>query len=309
VIRIYPAETDAELEAWRRIRLAVFPNERTQTVEEIRAAATPERLLLVAELDGEVCGSGFANRSDTAGRAALGPRVLPDRRRRGVGTALLLALAEHIASLGYEEVGSSVEDAGSLSFAERFGFREVDRQVEQVRVIGDEPSPAVPDGVEIVSVADRAHLWTEAYASVGLQAFEDFALDTPLDISLEEWEREWLTHPAATFVALSDGDVIGCAGLHLDADHPGVAENALTAVRRDHRGLGVAAALKRTTLAWAAANGVREIYTWTQRGNDDMRRLNERLGYLSRGVSITVRAPLPLRLDGATVERAMPVSG
>ena len=49
-----------------------------------------------------------------------------------------------------------------------------------------------------------------------------------------------------------------------------------------------------TTLAFAAANGVAEIYTWTQTGNEGMRALNERLGYVYRGVSITVRADLPI---------------
>jgi hypothetical protein len=37
---------------------------------------------------------------------------------------------------------------------------------------------------------------------------------------------------------------------------------------------------------------VREVYTWTQRGNDDMRRLNEHLGYVTRAWSNTVRAPV-----------------
>ena len=37
-----------------------------------------------------------------------------------------------------------------------------------------------------------------------------------------------------------------------------------------------------------------EVYTWTQRGNADMRALNERLGYVTRDESITVRGPLPI---------------
>ena len=45
-------------------------------------------------------------------------------------------------------------------------------------------------------------------------------------------------------------------------------------------------------LAWAAANGVSEIVTWTQRGNEGMRALNERLGYAYRSVSISVLVPL-----------------
>jgi len=65
-------------------------------------------------------------------------------------------------------------------------------------------------------------------------------------------------------------------------------------VLRGWRGRGIATALKLTTLAVAAEHGIRQIYTWTQTGNEDMRALNERLGYRSRNVSITVRADLPL---------------
>ena len=53
----------------------------------------------------------------------------------------------------------------------------------------------------------------------------------------------------------------------------------------------MAAALKRATLAWAAEHDIREVYTWTQKGNADMRRLNEHLGYVTRLQSFTMRAP------------------
>ena len=88
--------------------------------------------------------------------------------------------------------------------------------------------------------------------------------------------------------------MIGCAGLHRDTDQPERAENALTAVRRDWRGQGVAAHLKRLTLQWAAAHAVRELYTWTQVRNSPMLRLNEHLGYVVGHTSITVTRGLPL---------------
>jgi mycothiol synthase len=88
--------------------------------------------------------------------------------------------------------------------------------------------------------------------------------------------------------------VIGCAGLHRDTDQPERSENALTAVRRDWRGRGIASLLKRRTLHWAAGNGVRELYTWTHAGNAPMLRLNEHLGYRTGQTSITVSRELPL---------------
>jgi mycothiol synthase len=170
----------------------------------------------------------------------------------------------------------------------------VDRQVEQIRVIGREPAPQAPAGVAIVSVGERPELWRAAYHAVGVQAFQDMALDRPLDISLEQWERDWITDPGAMFAALAAGEVIGCAGLLPDADSPERAEHALTAVRRDWRRRGVATALKRTCLAWAASRQLREVYTWTQQGNDGMRALNTSLGFATRTESLSMRASLPL---------------
>jgi mycothiol synthase len=280
--------------AWRQVRMAVVPHERADTAVALRAQAGPQLRFLLAEADGALAGSGVVGKSDLAGMGAVSARVLPGWRRRGIGTAILRVLAERAAGMGFDVVGSNVEDAGSVRFAERHGFREVDRQVEQVRVIGDEQVPQVPEGVVIVPVSSRPGLWRTAYQAVGVQAFQDMATLSPLEISLEQWEREWITDPDAMFVAVADGEVIGCAGLLPDTDDPGRAEHALTVVRRDWRCLGVAAALKRTCLAWAASHGLREVYTWTQRGNDGMRSLNTRLGFSTRTQSLTMHASLPL---------------
>ena len=296
MIALRRAESDAELEAWRRVRMAVVPNERAPSVKELRRVETPDRLLLLAELDGELAGTGFASRSDMGGLGSLAPRVLPEARRRGVGAALLEALAAHLAACGFSEANALVDDKGSLAFAERFGFREVDRQVEQVRVVrrGEEP-PRPPDGVELVSLAERPDLSRAVYTELAAEVLADIPVDRPLDVSLEDWERGWVSLPEGTFLALAGGDVVGCAGLMLDPDRPDRAEHSLTAVGRAWRGRGVAKALKQATIAWAATSGIGELYTWTQRGNEPMQRLNERLGYVVRSRCWTVRGPVPLR--------------
>ena len=297
MIAVRPAETDADLEAWIEVRRVVLPNESAGTVEQLRARATHERRLFLAELEGELAGSGVADRSDLAGRASLAPRVLPRARRRGVGTALLRELATHALTL---EVGEAVvdvdgQDEGSIAFACRFGFEEVGRQIEQVRVLGDEPEPPpVPDGVEVVSVAERPELVRESY-ELACQGYADMATDVAVTVTLEDWLREEATLPAGSFAALVDDEVVGYSGL-CRHDNPEVAEDGLTVVRRDWRRRGLATALKRKELAWAAANGFREIVTWTQRGNEGMRSVNEALGFTTRDISITMTAPLPLEV-------------
>ena len=116
----------------------------------------------------------------------------------------------------------------------------------------------------------------------------------PASITLEEWLAEESTLCAGSFVALAGGEIVGYSGLLRDMDDPVRAEDSLTAVRRDWRRRGLGTALKRAELAWAAANGIQEVFTWTQRGNEGMRAVNEALGYEYRHVELTLTAPLPL---------------
>jgi GNAT superfamily N-acetyltransferase len=272
VLTVRTASSDDDLERWRQVRLEVVPGERAGSVAEMRASDTPARLLLLAEQDGVLAGSGVADDSSLTGGFVC-PRVRPAARRRGVGTALLSALAQHCQDRGHTTVAALVDDDGSAVFARRSGFTEVNREVEMLRTIGDEPPPVIPAGVQIVTIADRPGLWEQAYDRV----------------------HGTLADTARTS-ALAGGEVIGVASLLLDPDQPARAETGYTAVRREWRGRGVAGALKRSTLAWAAGHGIAEVYTWTQQGNARMRTVNERLGYRYGIVSIRLESPLPLRL-------------
>ncbi|GAB3019702.1 hypothetical protein GCM10011376_28900 [Nocardioides flavus (ex Wang et al. 2016)] len=289
-VEIIPCVTDDDLDAWRRVRIAVVPYERTQSVAELRDSDTPDRLLLLAREDGRVVGHGMAKRSESTGAGTVIPRVLPEHRRRGVGTALLQRLVEHVEELGHPMLRSGADDEKSLAFARRFGFEEVDREVEQTfRLTGPvEPTPR-PDGIEVVTAAERPGLWEAAYEGFGLEALAGFAVDTPLDVSPESWARSWLADPM--FLALHEGEVVGCAGLGLDPDQPTRAENGLTAVRGDWRGRGLAVHLKLLALGWAADHGIAEVYTWTQDGNAAMRALNTRLGYATTRVGVQLSRP------------------
>ncbi|GIM63025.1 hypothetical protein Pve01_79500 [Planomonospora venezuelensis] len=288
---ISPCVTDDDYEEWRRVRIAVVPYERTQSLAELREGDKPARLMLLARVDGEVVGHGLAQPSDTSGGGSVIPRVLEGHRRRGVGTALLERLVAHVADLGLPTLRAGADDDGALAFAHRFGFEEVNREVEQTcRLSGPVEPPPAPDGVEVVTAQERPGLWEAAYERFGLEALADFAVDTPLDVSPERWARDWLVDPM--FLALHGGEVVGCAGLGRDADEPTRAENGLTAVRRDWRGRGLAIHLKLVTLAWAAEHGIDEVYTWTQDGNAAMRTLNTRLGYETTRVGIQLARPL-----------------
>ena len=260
------------------------------TALAVRSRRSPAAL---AARDGEAVATGFASRSQSEGRGFVALRVLPAVRRQGIGSTLLRRLCEHLARHGFETASAHVDgnDPGSLAFAARHGFEEVDRQVEQVKVVGDESPPRLPEGVGFVTIADRPELLEASY-DLAVEGYADMATSTPVTISRDEWLEEEASLPAGSFVAQAGDEIVGYSGLMRHSD--GLVEDGLTVVRRAWRRRGLAEALKRAELQWAAANGIPEIVTWTQRGNDAMRALNERLGYEYRSVSITVRRPLPL---------------
>jgi mycothiol synthase len=299
-VRVRPVETDADLEAYVAVANAAVPDDLPWDARRMRErrARDPRRLYLLAEADGEPVAVGFAAPSDNAELGFVAPRVLPALRRRGIGSTLLMRLADHLEQVGFETAGAHVDgnDQGSIAFARRFGFEEADRQVEQVRALGDEPPPEPPRGVTFVTIAERPELLREAYP-LGLAGWADMATDVPVTISLDDWLADEATFPEGSFVALADGEVVGYSGLCRIADDPTLAEDGLTVVRSDWRRRGLATALKRAELAWAAANGIREIITWTQRGNDGMRAANERLGYEYRSITLNMRGPIPLRVE------------
>jgi mycothiol synthase len=287
------AESGADLDAWRQVFATVVPDERCPSVEDLvrSLAVRPDRTLLLAEADGAVVGSGLGDRSDTVGQGATVARVLPEHRRHGHGSAILERLLVHARSLGLGSVGANVVDEGSVAFATGHGFAESDRQVEQVRAIGDETWPPPVTGIEVVTVSERPELWAAAYEQVAVETVDDMALSGTFHLTPGDWQESWMDTPASTFLALDDDRVVGVAGL-LSPDRPGCAEHTYTAVRRDHRGRGIGNLLKRTCLAWAAEHDLTEVTTWTQQHNVAMRALNERLGYTHRQVSISMRRPL-----------------
>ena len=294
MIEVRRAATDSDLEGWIRVKRAVLPNESAWTVEDFKTRMPDDRAVFVAELEGEIVGAGLGGRSDDPQRGFVNPRVHPDARRRGVGTLLLRECLAFVEELGFGRVSGQVTDPGSKEFAERFGFVETDRQVEQVRHLHAEiPVDPLPAGVEVTTIAERPELLEAAYPLARDEGYPDLALEGSISVPLDDWLHDEATLPEGSFVALVDDDIVGYSGL-VAHDNDGVAEDGLTVVRREWRRRGLAKALKQRELAWAQQAGLHEVVTWTQRGNDGMRAVNERLGYEYRDSAITMTASLPL---------------
>jgi mycothiol synthase len=274
------AETDSDLAAYTACWAAVWPEDPISVdfVRE-RAAREPERLYLLAEDGDRVVATGCVARSSQPGSRPVAVAVLPDRRRRGLGGALLDLCLAHARSLEAANAISWVreDDVDAVRFAERHGFVVTDRIVSLALDLEPVlPAPVPPAGIEIAELGET-HL--HGAHAVFEEGIADIPASGPLQArSLDEWALQLLTHEL-TLVALDRGRVVGFADLELRNAAAGLLDNNLTAVLRSHRRRGIAEALKRAQIAWAAEHGYRRVITATHDANEAMRRLNEKLGY------------------------------
>jgi GNAT superfamily N-acetyltransferase len=294
MIAIRPVETDADLETWASVKSSVVTNEPV-TAEQLRVTDEEGRLLVLAEVDEVVAGCGIAARSHFEGHGFFAPRVLLEHRNQGVGRALAAALVDHVRALGREALITFVyaDEPHSVAFAERFGLRETDYQLEQLREIGEERPPEPPDGIELVSLEGRREELLPTVWPIALEGYLDMPLPGDVTYFMDEWLRDEASRPGGSFAAFENGEPVGYAGLLEHANGAATAEHGLTVVRRDRRGRGIGRALKRAQLHWAAQNGLVQLCTWTQKGNEGMQALNRSLGYRDAARVLTYQGPLP----------------
>jgi mycothiol synthase len=277
MIRAVRDEADLELCA----RIAAAVENVAPTAEQLRAVQ--DRLLLDPE-----GGYAFVNHSSVVGSAYAMGRVLPERRRAGIGTALVEAAASAARELGYDSAWGYVlaGDEDSLGFVSSRGFAEVGRDVELTRRLapGEGASPA-----GVVELGDEHRVG--AYA-VSVAAVPDMPTAGAAEArSFESWLTQELADAVVAFVALDGGTVAGYATLQPTAD-PTRLEHGFTGVLPEQRRRGLATALGRAQIAWAAARGYEELVTVTGVSNTALRRQKAKLGYVERDGPILVRGPV-----------------
>jgi mycothiol synthase len=279
---IAPAETDADLEAMIQVRRLVTPEARP-TVETLRfnLDANSDLAYLVAHAGGEPVACGFV---EPSGPYAAGDvAVVPEHRRRGVGSAMLAELSQRARALGKEQLqGEAKEsDPESIAFLERRGFVKVGAERAVVLALEgvEPPPPDPPEGVRIASRVEEPDRLDEMYA-VAVQADEDIPGSTGVQ-TFQQWRAHEIDkpnrRPELCFLALAGDEVVGYAALQVVGDE---AFHGLTATRRDWRRRGVATALKRAEIAAAKQVGFRRLLTESEERNEPMQRLNEKLGFV-----------------------------
>lgn len=279
---IEPVETDADLEGMIHVRSLVTP-EAHPTVEILRFNLESRRELvyLVARLGGKPVACGFV---EPWTLHAVGDiAVIPDRRRLGIGSAMLAELSARARGFGKDEIQGEVKesDVESRAFLEHRGFVRAGGEQALVLDLDSIDAPAVepPSGVRIVTRVEEPDRLEEMYA-VAVQADEDIPGSSGVQ-TFEEWRAQEIDKPVRRpelcFLALAGDEVVGYAGLQVYAED---IFHGLTATRRDWRRRGVATALKRAEIAAAKRAGFRRMLTESEERNEPMRRLNEKLGFV-----------------------------
>jgi GNAT superfamily N-acetyltransferase len=300
------ATSEQDLRSLVEIVAATTPEDPT-SLEEIRwsDATYPGTLRVVAEVDGRTVGAA------TVGRIFVYPpefpafwatiAVLPSDRRRGIGSALLVAVSDHAraaAKTGLHMRASEARPEG-IEFLSHRGFVEHERsKTVRLELAGRRaPEIAMPSGIDLVTLAERPDLVTGVHA-VALEAFADIpGGDEPIaagdlaEFRARDVERPGM-RPDAFFVALDGDEVVGYASLLLLPGSSTVAWHDMTAVRRAWRGRGIAVALKRATIAWAIHQGLTALETGNDEANAAMRAVNARLGYRPLPDELVMRGPL-----------------
>jgi mycothiol synthase len=281
-LAIAPAETDADLEAMIHVRRLVAPEARP-TVENLRfnLTANDQLVYLVARAGGEPVACGFFH--PLSELVACDIAVVPEYRRRGVGSAMLADFSARARAAGKAELQGEVKasDVESRAFLERRGFVKVGGEEAVVLELDaiDVAAFGPPPGLRIASRIEEPDRLEEMYV-IGVQADEDIPGSTGIQ-TFEEWRANEIDKPSRRaelcFLALAGDEVVGYAALQVFGDQ---VHHGLTATRRDWRRRGVATALKQAEIAAAKRAGFRRLVTESEERNEPMRRLNLKLGFV-----------------------------
>jgi mycothiol synthase len=295
-LALAPAETDADLKAMVAVRKDVTPEARP-TVENLRfnLDSKPGLTYVVGRIHGEAVACGFVEPWPTFAWGDIA--VVPEWRRRGIGSAVLADLSERARTLGKDKIQFEVKqiDEESRAFVERRGFERVGGEEAVVLDLNGVEVPAVdpPPGVRIVSRVEEPDRLEGMYA-IGVQADEDIPGSDGV-MTFEQWKASEIDKPSRRpelcFIALAGDEVVGYAALMVFGDE---AHHGLTATRRDWRRRGVATALKRAEIAAAKNAGFKRLVTESEERNEPMRKLNEKLGFVPAAELsvLTMRGPL-----------------
>jgi mycothiol synthase len=291
---------EEDVDLWVDVRNVVDP-QFPATAEGVRRhrRREPTAGYFLARLDGEAAGVGVAAeqgdlRSTDVAVAFIG--VVPERRRKGIGSALYRTLSEHARTIGKARLQIDLweDDHDGRAFLDRRGFTEVERFARVRLDLADAVIPAggPPAGIVLVPLEGHVHLAGSMYETA-VEAYADMPSTDPIETSFDDFHDREVKRSELrsdlSILGLADDEVVGFGTIDVHGDE---AFNSLTAVRRAWRRRGVATAIKRAQIEAAKAAGLTSLTTFSEKRNIPMRTLNEQLGYQPLPDQLRLRGPL-----------------
>ncbi len=291
---------------------SVWP-EYPDTVEEWKEGDEKRSKLLkvgrfFAELDGQKV--GFANYGQSLwvnhpGKLFVGIAVLPEFRKRGVGTALWEHLCQEVQQFDpLRLLAHTREDyEEGIRFALKLGFNECMRDWESrldpasldMDEWGRYARQVAEQGIEIRTVAELESDPNRDRKLYELEWLIDRDVpspEPPSKVPFEEFQKIWERTnllPDAWFVAVDNGEYVGMTNLWTSQANAKLLYVGITGVTRSHRKRGIAMALKVRSVEYALQKGFSEIRTWNEINNKAMLGINNRLGFVRQPAHIEFR--------------------
>ncbi len=291
---------------------SVWP-EYPDTVEEWKEGDEKRSKLLkvgrfFAELDGQKV--GFANYGQSLwvnhpGKLFVGVAVLPEFRKRGVGTALWEHLCQEVQQFDpLRLLAHTREDyEEGIRFAQKLGFNECMRDWESrldpasldLDKWGRYARQVAEQGIEIKTVAELESDPNRDRKLYELEWLIDRDVpspEPPSKVAFEEFQKIWARTnllPDAWFVAIDNGEYVGMTNLWTSQANAKLLYVGITGVTRSHRKRGIAMALKVRSVEYALQKGFSEIRTWNEINNQAMLGINSRLGFVRQPAHIEFR--------------------
>jgi len=214
--------------------------------------------------------------------------VTPAARRRGVGTALHALILQTAADHGFRRVLMAAQNAepGSLDAARAWGGEEDGYHHEQRLDLTALTDPQInewcararEDGVTLHQVDDPEEL-------AGLYPFCRDRFDEAPDMGdesepLSEAMFLVIAKPGLTVVARRGSEVVGFTCVSPRRGKVPSANVEFTGVHPDHRGHGIALALKAEQARLLRDGGVDQLFTQNLEDNEPILAVNTRMGFM-----------------------------
>jgi GNAT superfamily N-acetyltransferase len=223
--------------------------------------------------------------------------VQPEQQGRGIGRAIYNRLNEELVHLDATLVWAMVKEDLSqrMEFFRRRGFSEKSRGWEsRLDLATADPArfaryieKVQKEGITITTLAEE-----KPHGQVSLRKIHELVqlitADMPrkadfTPLTYEQWEKFSLKNPQLLpqgyFIAKIGPDYVGMSNVYRIDTEPGVLHQDDTGVSREHRGRGIATALKLKVIEFAKKNGYRTIKTWNDSTNAPMLAVNTKLGF------------------------------